>query len=100
MRGKKGFRRGCARDRERGIALIWALFATFVIAGVIMSGTSTRRSLDTMAAIDFSAQGQADAVAQAGLVDGYAWFRRQIVQPVVTFAPRRDLTATPPVNET
>jgi hypothetical protein len=76
------------------------LFATLVIAGVVLAGTATKKSIDDLAASDFSAQGQAEAVAQAGLVDAYAWFRRQTVQPVVTFAPRRDLAATPPVNET
>ncbi len=44
--------------------------------------------------------GQAVNAAQAGLVEGLAWFRRQTTQPVATFAPQRDMTATPPVNET
>ena len=39
-------------------------------------------------------------MADAGIVDAYAWLRRQQVQPVTTFAPRRDLAAVPPVNET
>jgi hypothetical protein len=44
--------------------------------------------------------GQAVNSAQAGLIDGLAWFRRQTTQPVATFAPERDMSATPPVNET
>jgi hypothetical protein len=44
--------------------------------------------------------GQALNAAQAGLIDGLAWFRRQTTQPVATFSPERDLSATPPVNET
>jgi hypothetical protein len=86
--------------REAGVALVWALFGTLVIAGVVLAGTTTKRSIDQLASADFVSQGQAESVAQAGLVDAYAWFRRQTVQPVVTFAPRRDLAAVPPVNET
>jgi hypothetical protein len=82
------------------MALVWALFGTLVIAGVVLSGTTTRTSIDRLAAIDFAAQGQAEAVASAGLVDAYAWFRRQTVQPVTVFAPKRNLAAVPPVNET
>jgi hypothetical protein len=82
------------------MALVWALYATFVIAAVILAGTTTRTSIDKMAAADFAAQGQAEAVAAAGIVDAHAWFRRQTVQPVVGFAPKRDLAAVPPVNET
>jgi hypothetical protein len=86
--------------RERGAALIWSLFAMMMIATIIASGTTSFLALDKMASADFSAEGQARAVAEAGLVDAFAWFRRQQVQPVTTFAPRRDLAAIPPVNET
>jgi hypothetical protein len=82
------------------VALVWALFCTLVIAGLVFAGTTSRIAMDHLASSDFSAHGQAEAVAQAGIVDAYAWFRRQTVQPVTTFAPRRDLAATPPVNET
>ena len=36
----------------------------------------------------------------AGLVDAYAWFRRQPTQPVEGFWPALDLTAEPEINET
>jgi hypothetical protein len=85
---------------EAGVALVWTIFATMLIASVILAGTDTRRAIDTLASADFAARGQAESVAQAGFVDAYAWFRRQQVQPVTAFAPRRDLAAVPPVNET
>lgn len=45
-------------------------------------------------------EGQALNAAHAGLTDALAWFRRQQIQPVTAFAPQRDLSADPPVNET
>jgi hypothetical protein len=80
--------------------MIWMLFGTMTIAAVIVAGTDSQMAMDRLASTDFGSKGQAEAVAEAGLVDAYAWFRRQTVQPVTTFSPRRDLAATPPVNET
>ena len=80
--------------------MIWALFASLIVAGVIASGSNSFRAVDAMASADFSAAGQARTVAEAGLVDALAWFRRQQTQPVTTFAPKRDLIANPVVNET
>jgi len=82
------------------MALIWALFAAVVIAGVIVSGTNTFVAVEKMGTIDFRADAQARSVAEAGLVDAYAWFRRQTTQPVSTFAPVRNLAAVPVINET
>ncbi len=45
-------------------------------------------------------QGQAYNVAMAGATDGLAWFQEQTTQPVTTFAPQRNLSATPPINDT
>src|SRR5688500_13987097 len=87
-------------DAERGLVLIWASTTMLVVGGVIMAATVNLRSLDEVTRADFSAQGQAQEVAEAGLVDAYAWFRRQQVQPVATFAPKLDLAANPPLNET
>lgn len=93
-------RRTAARGRERGIAMLWALFATMVVAGLIVSGTDTFIAVDKMGGAEFSADGQARSVADAGLIDALAWFRRQQTQPVTTFAPVRNLSAVPPINET
>ena len=88
------------RSRPRGMAMIWALFATMVIAGIIASGTTSFLAVESLGANEFGADGQARAVAEAGLVDAFAWFRRQQTQPVTTFAPQRNLAAVPVVNET
>lgn len=88
------------RAGERGVAMIWALFASMVIAGIIFTGTDSFLAVGKMGQAEFSADGQARAVAEAGLVDALAWFRRQTTQPVSTFAPARDLTLNPPLNET
>lgn len=82
------------------MVLIWAAASTLIIAGVIMSATQRLKAVDEVSRAEFSAGGQAASVAEAGIVDGFAWFRRQQVQPVATFAPVRNLTASPPVNET
>lgn len=89
-----------ARRASRGIALIWALFAAMVISGVILSGTNTFIAIRNMGTADFRADAQARSVAEAGLVDAYAWFRRQTSQPVSAFAPARNLAAVPEINET
>lgn len=82
------------------MALIWAVFAAMVIAGVIVSGTNTFLAVEKMGTNDFRADAQARSVAEAGLVDAYAWFRRQTTQPVSAFAPVRNLAAVPAINET
>ncbi len=74
--------------RERGSVAVWALFSSFLVAGIILAGTDEIRAVDSAARFEFSAQGHAEEIAQAGLTDAYAWFRRQPVQPVVAFAPR------------
>ncbi len=45
-------------------------------------------------------QGQALNAADAGLTDTLAWFTTRTVQPVTSYAPIRNMSATPPVNET
>jgi hypothetical protein len=85
---------------ERGIILLWAVMVLAVLAGIFVVGVENETSVDRGARMDLAVRGQAPAVAEAGIVDAFAWFRRQAVQPVVVFAPRRDLGAAPPVNET
>jgi hypothetical protein len=96
----KHLRTRARRARERGVALIWALFSSILIAGIIFTGTDSFLAVGKMGQAEFSADGQARAVAEAGLVDALAWFRRQTTQPVSTFAPARNLALNPPVNET
>lgn len=85
---------------QRGSILIWVLVVLLVLAGIILKGVTADRALDASTEAALADGGQARAVAEAGIVDAYAWFRRQQVQPVLTFAPKLDLLADPKVNET
>jgi len=76
------------------------MLAAMLIAGIIVSGTGTQLAIDRMGDAEFAAEGQARAVAEAGVIDGLAWFRRQQTQPATTFAPQRNLLAIPYVNDT
>jgi len=71
-----------------------------IIAGVIAAGTESEVALDRLSRHELAVGGQTRAVAVAGVTDAFAWFRRQQVQAVTTFAPSLDLAATPPINET
>lgn len=86
--------------RQRGMALIWALGALLFVAGIIFASVDSESASRGMGQARFSTEGQARKLARAGLVDAYAWFRRQTIQPVPDFTPRLDLAASPPVNET
>jgi hypothetical protein len=88
------------RRNEAGSMLVWALVAMVVVMAVLFSGMDNLKASSVATETRFRTQGQALDLARAGVVDAYAWFRRQTSQPVFTFAPRRDLSATPPVNET
>lgn len=89
-----------SRQSERGVVLIWALVSTIMIAGIILAGTGEERAVNIMTRAEFSADGQAGEIASAGLVDAFAWLRRQSAQPVSTFAPALDPLASVPVNDT
>lgn len=88
------------RRAARGIALLWAMLAAMLIAGIVVAGTNSQIAVDRIGDAEFAAEGQARAVAEAGLIDALAWFRRQQTQPVTTFAPQRNLAVLPVVNET
>jgi len=76
------------------------VLVVMMIAGIVAVGATSDRALDDLTKAEVEAPAQAHAVAEAGIVDAYAWFRRQTVQPVNVFAPQRDLSKSPPVNET
>ena len=86
--------------RQRGMALIWALGALLFVAGIIFASVDAENASRGLSQSRFSTEGQARKLARAGLVDAYAWFRRQTIQPVPAFTPQLDLAASPPVNET
>ena len=86
--------------KQAGSLLVWALFALVVLTGILFAGMEHLRASSVATETRFRAQGQALDLARAGIVDAYAWFRRQSTQPVSTFAPVRNLAAVPPINET
>lgn len=88
------------RNRQRGSALLAAMLTSLVLAGMILAATGEMSAMRRATEIEFQAEAQARSLAEAGLVDAYAWFRRQTVQPVAAFSPRLDLLADPPINET
>lgn len=88
------------RASERGSSLVWALFFVSLTTGILVAHSlemsANRKTMDTR----FRRVDLAQSVAESGLTDAIAWLRRQPVQPVQAFEPRRDLTAEPPVDET
>ena len=89
-----------AHGDERGFALLVAVVSILLIAAMIASGTQTEMARDSASNSGSAAPLRAREVALAGVAEALSWFRRQNIQPVTTFAPRLDLTAVPPVNET
>ncbi len=85
---------------ERGFIVIWAVMSLMLIAGIIVAGSDEFAALDSISQTDYAAGGQAQSIAEAGLVDAYAWMRRQPTQPVAAFTPQLDLSAAPEINET
>jgi hypothetical protein len=86
--------------RERGAALIITMLAIMMIATAISAGVILLEQSSKASKHIFEARDQAYGVSRAGLIDAMSWFRRQTTQPVTLFAPNRDLTAIPPINET
>ena len=86
---------------QRGSVLVWAAFVILMVLGVIASGTSFDQAHDALASAEFAGGGQARAVAEAGpggrVSPGSAASR---CSRCPAFLPRRDLAASPPVNET
>ncbi len=85
---------------QRGSALLWAVGLMSATVALVFSDVDLMRAGAQEQNVAFAENGQAAGVANAGLSDAYAWLRRQSVQPVTVFAPRRDLEADPPINET
>ncbi len=88
------------RRRESGTTLIWSIVALAVVGGLVAAGTGTLRATSSQVETTFRQEAQAVDIARAGLIDAFAWFRRQPNQPVAVFDPQLDLAASPPVNET
>lgn len=89
-----------SRGRERGSALVWALFFVSLTVGILVAHSlemsANRKTMDTRyRRIDL-----AQSVAESGLTDAASYLRRQPSQPVVSFTPQRNLQSDPPVDDT
>ncbi len=85
---------------EQGSALIWALLFVLVSTGMVVSHSAflaaSRKDRDAR----YDRIAMSRTFAKSGIADAIAWFRRQGTQPVTTFAPEYDPTATPPKLDT
>ena len=79
--------------------LLGVMFA-LVAAGIVVTGAILLRAHQTKTEVNFRTRGQASQFARAGLIEALGWFRKQSAQPVLTFQPRLDLVANPPITET
>lgn len=88
------------RRAERGFIVLYAAFGVFLMAALILEGSRRQQTLEDVTSLEFGAEAQARRVAESGLIDALSWLRRQAEQPVKAFAPRRDLTRDPVLDET
>lgn len=91
---------GEGRDGERGLALILGVLFTIVVSGIVVTGTMLLQAHRQKTETAFQLNGQAAQFARAGLIEALGWFRKQTSQPVLTFEPQLDATATPKVLDT
>lgn len=80
--------------KENGFALVAVIFALSLALLILM--TLSVQTLNTTRTLQLrlNYQGQGMNAAQAGLIEGLDWFRRQVGQPVNTFNPIRNLPTT------
>lgn len=87
-------------NKEKGTAAMMAVFLMGTLFTLFLTAFVLIQTNNALIGKQLAFYGQATNAAQAGLVEGLAWFRKQDTQPVTAFAPQRNLTALPPVNET
>jgi hypothetical protein len=88
------------RHRERGQAVLATTIIISLVLLTLLTMLTQVQLGNRLVSRQLTYQGQAANAAQAGLVDALSWFRKQQVQPVKTFNPIYDASATPPINET
>ncbi|MEO0478496.1 MAG: hypothetical protein AAF196_03360 [Planctomycetota bacterium] len=99
-RSNKVLKTAPGAESEEGIALILALFFSFMAMGIVVSGHTLNRASRTDTDTQFRTSAQATQFARSGLVEGVGWFRRQTSQPVTQFLPVLDEQAEPAVFDT
>ena len=88
------------RKQEQGYVLISVILAVSLVLLTLLVASTYTQLTSRVLSLQLNYQGQALNTAQAGLSEAADWFRRQTTQPVVTFAPARNTSATPPINDT
>jgi hypothetical protein len=91
---------GPGASDERGVAGLLAVATMSLILLGVMTTMGLLEGSGRSIANQLRYQGQAFNAATAGSVDALAWLQEQPVQPVTTYSPQLDLSATPPVNDT
>ncbi len=85
---------------ERGVASLLAVAGMAIILLTLIAGLVVIQASARSIGGQLKNQGQAYNVAMAGATDALVWFQKQSTQPVASFAPQRNLSATPPLNDT
>jgi predicted acyltransferase (DUF342 family) len=88
------------RTKERGAVMVWALIFVIVTAGMIISHSAYMASHRQTMDVHLKRKPLAANFARAALTDALSWFQAQATQPVVDFAPVRDLGVNPPIIDT
>jgi type II secretory pathway pseudopilin PulG len=88
------------QKRQRGFVLISVIVAVSLVLLTLLVASTYAQLGSRLLMLQLTYQGQALNIAQAGLVEGADWFRRQQTQPVVNYNPTRNLAANPPVDDT
>jgi len=96
----RGAREGPNAERQRGAAILLAVVAMSVIFLALIAGLIVVEASAKSISNQLKYQGQSFNVASAGVTDALLWFQKQPTQPVTVFTPQRDISATPPVNDT
>ncbi len=85
---------------NEGVASLLAVVAIAIVSLTVLMALAVVETSARQISGQLRYQGHALNTASSGLTDALSWFQGQPSQPVASFAPRRDLAATPPVNET
>lgn len=88
------------RHNQEGSALMVALVFVAIVLGAVLSHSTELAAHKQKMQAESRLRGLADTIAQSGVTDATEWFRRQNLQPVQVYEPKRDLDATPPLLET
>lgn len=88
------------RAGERGVTSLLAVVGMSLVFLIMLAGLMIVETSAKTIAGQLKYQGQAANVARAGATDALVWFQKQPTQPVAAFVPVRNLSATPPVNDT